>query len=1827
MIYEIKRGNAVLAAVTPTGNREERIMGGDIVNMSFTLNYYVDFLKGDTTVIDGTVFYLEKPSEFEKSGKWSYALAFQSESAFLGNAEMLAMDENNVLAEYDCFYTGTASGALDLIIANANRLTPGWLKGTVDETEARDFNFTGDNCSNALAKIADAFKTEFWIENKKIFLTKKGVDSGLTFRRGKGKGLTKLSRKTLDNKPVTKLIVYGSKQNLPATYPGLSKRLRMPDNQQFILDPAKVEKYGLVEQTLLLDDVYPKRVGTITAITNAFTFSDSTLDFDINNQLIEKVSAKVKFITGRLAGYQFEIHEKGYNHISKTITINASKDERATEIPSETTLKPAVGDKYILTDIIMPLSYVTAAERELKDIATKRYYESADPRVQFTALTDRKYLRDYNISVKLGDFVTIQEPDAAVDKNIRVISKTTSLQDKYDISLELSETVSIANIVKQIIADSNIQKAVNNSKITDAARQRLMWRTTSELSTMLETLRGEMLLITQEGGAYETDIYVETSVDRNPDKFKTTAGRLEHQEYIEQGGAWNVSAFDGVLPTKAAYYVYIKASRTTNAATIVYSLVKIAVESDPANYHLPFGILSSVIDGTRIFSSVRGYTRITGNNITTGIIEGPSGALTINMQTGEIFGRITFRGSNGAVTDIKTVDDVAKLAKDSAAAAQSGANAAAMAALAAQGSANTANSVLADISNDDVLTAGEKQDTLLQWQTIQSERVIITAQASAYSISVAAFNAAYTALNVYITPLLANINVSSNIQGVNFREKFKTYFDARQELLSSVSTAAKSYADQVSNTNLISNPSSTGTTAGWSGPSLNAEIKDFFGVSTTVLKNGSAGDQTALSSRVKVDPAKAYEVTIWLNTPDVGGAKYFGLYAYNENGTNVGVTSITDATGEESAATTNFYFWAGSPLVVDTWTKITGYILPSGFSGTDAKGIGTRALRHAKMFPNTKEISIRWLNYNSATSIPRTMYAANISMVQVSPQAIVSFSKAADAAAAAQSAASAAQSSANLAQNGAMEANSAIADIANDNLLTPGEKQDVLLQWQTIQGEKSVINAQAGAYSLPTSAFDLAYNTLNSYLTPLLSILTSNSVITGNTFRANFKAYYDAKVALLKLVSDKAKALADLAQSAANTAQTAAGSADAKAVAAQGAANAAQTAASNAQGAATTANNLISDIANDNKLTAAEKKNTKILWDEITKEYPTIIAQAVTYGTSTTSYTSFYNALSTYIIPLLANLNVTTDIVGSTMRTNFANYYDAKTKVLKEISDATKVFAQAAANDVLSIRDTRGTNELPGWYYTNYPRRSVVEFKTRATMDVPGSANYGGLTTTTPWVDTSGGAITQQFSSADGVFMRRSSNLSLWGSWLKTEDTESSQLKVNAALTAAQEFAKEVSTSKANAAKADALYIAQGDAKAKADAAQENAAQLSRQLIDNIKVGGTNLFKDGTFKNGIVGTGWTLNGGQASIDTVDGAPALKILSTVHGHGIYSFSVLTIPISANTDYTISFDVRGITYAQLEARIGLNSSYNTVLLPNTNQWRRISYTINSGSFSGTDAFIIYGGGGNQQFYVKNIKVELGNKATSWSPAPEDVQRAIDLVKTTADAAQAASSQLTSTLKQTAYQDIAAWAIGGKAVFNGGMLNVLLLNAPWIQANIVNADYVNTLQLDAGAIKTGRLSADRIDVDNLVAVKLAARFGTIAGFSISDNILQAGGFVLNTALKQMYFYDSSHGTFVARIGYPNTGVPGTNGQGAGEFRNLMNQSVQPVNIALTVEASGAQTNIALDIPEGDIRIGGELGFTGEIKQRAGVSSGQQLYYYLKFRKGVFISMRESF
>ena len=167
--------------------------------------------------------------------------------------------------------------------------------------------------------------------------------------------------------------------------------------------------------------------------------------------------------------------------------------------------------------------------------------------------------------------------------------------------------------------------------------------------------------------------------------------------------------------------------------------------------------------------------------------------------------------------------------------------------------------------------------------------------------------------------------------------------------------------------------------------------------------------------------------------------------------------------------------------------------------------------------------------------------------------------------------------------------------------------------------------------------------------------------------------------------ANTANTTASNAQNAANVAQTTANEAKANAATAQTAAtnaqnsaNTANTAATNAQSSANTANTLLNDIANDNKLTASEKQSTKLEWDTIVSEKVGIEAEATRYSVDKTTYTNSFDALNSYITPLLSNLTITSDIVGTTFRTNFNSYYTARQTLLNAVSAKAKQIADTA---------------------------------------------------------------------------------------------------------------------------------------------------------------------------------------------------------------------------------------------------------------------------------------------------------------------------------------------------------------------------------------------------------------------------------------------------------------------------------------------------------------------------------------------------------------------
>jgi hypothetical protein len=196
----------------------------------------------------------------------------------------------------------------------------------------------------------------------------------------------------------------------------------------------------------------------------------------------------------------------------------------------------------------------------------------------------------------------------------------------------------------------------------------------------------------------------------------------------------------------------------------------------------------------------------------------------------------------------------------------------------------------------------------------------------------------------------------------------------------------------------------------------------------------------------------------------------------------------------------------------------------------------------------------------------------------------------------------------------------------------------------------------------------------------------------------------------------------------------------------------------------------------------------------------TVIANVVNAGTALIDYAKIGNVqiLNAQIVNLDAS-KITTGIINAQRiqigsGTTFAPGFDPTTK-----TTSTDV-----ANQILTdktLKDTRNDNQLPSWYFTNYPTQSVHEFKLRSVIGAPGSTTYGTLITKVPWSGTSGGTVDQEFSSIDGFF-RRSGNAgaTAWGAWVQVESTAGAQSKATTAEGNAKTHANTVSaTAESNA--------------------------------------------------------------------------------------------------------------------------------------------------------------------------------------------------------------------------------------------------------------------------------------------------------------------------------------------------------------------------------------------------------------------------------------------
>lgn len=191
---------------------------------------------------------------------------------------------------------------------------------------------------------------------------------------------------------------------------------------------------------------------------------------------------------------------------------------------------------------------------------------------------------------------------------------------------------------------------------------------------------------------------------------------------------------------------------------------------------------------------------------------------------------------------------------------------------------------------------------------------------------------------------------------------------------------------------------------------------------------------------------------------------------------------------------------------------------------------------------------------------------------------------------------------------------------------------------------------------------------------------------------------------------------------------------------------------------------------------------------------------------------------------------------------------------------------------------------------------------------------------------------------------------------------------------------------------------------------------------EGIQVGGRNLIdRSDNLKN----WAWrSQRGDQYTIDYADDYATINVTTPGTGWQYTSYKLNTRAVLArlkpNTDYTLSFKCEGeINGCNVDIRDGDSSNVitKTAVIKVTNGIASaILHTYDS--IKSSDQ-LIYIGGLNKKgmFKLGRPKLELGNKATDWTPAPEDVDEAINTERTERQSAiETKANEITSKVSET-------------------------------------------------------------------------------------------------------------------------------------------------------------------------------------------------------------------
>lgn len=367
--------NNLKCQIEPGNNsQQDKTLGGDnLLSLSFVHHAFVQLDVNDWCEFEGERYWLQErylPTQKSES-EWSYDLKFYGIESLIKRLLVL----KNPDGENEAVFTLTAPAAehVRLIVGciNTGMSSTEWKMGSVIATENLTIDYSGTYCDEALRKVAEAAKTEWWVEGQTVNVCRCEHGEELTLRYPES--ITQLERDTADGvKFYTRLFPMGSSRNIDREKYG-AIRLQLPNGQKYV--DMNVEKYGVFHhyEEAAFADIYPRRIGTVSEVRESsvkdnegkpfkiYWFKDKDLPFNPNKYELAGLVKHVVFQSGELNGRDFEVNYHADKQEFEIITTWPYNDDM--QLPGGL-LIPKPGDKYILWNIRMPDEYYGLAEQE-----------------------------------------------------------------------------------------------------------------------------------------------------------------------------------------------------------------------------------------------------------------------------------------------------------------------------------------------------------------------------------------------------------------------------------------------------------------------------------------------------------------------------------------------------------------------------------------------------------------------------------------------------------------------------------------------------------------------------------------------------------------------------------------------------------------------------------------------------------------------------------------------------------------------------------------------------------------------------------------------------------------------------------------------------------------------------------------------------------------------------------------------------------------------------------------------------------------------------------------------------------------------------------------------------------------------------------------------------------------------------------------------------------------------------------------------------------------------------------------------------------------------